>query len=181
MTDNEKDKKLLKDPKGDAIPLDKGDLKRGESIFESTWMRIHDEFDKMKNEDDVDIEDEKLNAKDFISKKKKDKSKKGKDQKLEDKISSSDIKDWFEHKLHPTSFMEYLKTIFKDKNGPDIKYSFGEFVERDQNIPFDINLNKFEDGDLAFVKMDEELKKRIDSYGNLMIDQYLKRVNYLFI
>ena len=42
-------------------------------------------------------------------------------------------------------------------------------------------LNKYEDGDLAFVKMDEELKKRIDSYGNLMIDQYLKRVNYLFI
>ena len=179
MTEADKDRKLLTENKSDNSPLNQADLKRGESVFASSWLRIHDEFDKMKNEDEgIELGEDKLDAKEYIGKKKKDKSKKGKDQKLEDKVSSADIKDWTEQKKHTTAFMEFLKTLFRERDGADIKYSFGEFLDRPQDIPKEIDLIRLEENDLSFVKMDENVKKNIETYGNHMVDNYLKRVNY---
>lgn len=178
MTDN---KKLLSENKPEGANLNKadGELYKSESVFASSWLRIQKEFKELKKEDDQQVPDEDLknDANEIIGKKKKDKSKKGKDVKLSDKVSSADIKDWFEHKRHIFSFMEYLKTIFKTIDGPEIQYSFGPYYKENQNIKKSgIDLLKIDENDIPSMKIDDNVKKEIETLGNQMVEHYIQKV-----
>ena len=148
-----------------------------ESIFESSWLRIQESFENLRK--DKSLEEEK-EVKDFLTKKKKkkEKNKKGKNIEFRDKLSSADIKDWKEQKLHIASFMEYLKTLFKEAKSEDLNYSFGNYLDIPNSISCDIGL--FEENDHKFHKMDITLKNNIDNYGNMMADYYIKKVKTSF-
>jgi hypothetical protein len=180
MTDN---KKLLSQQnKSEEAQLNKphGDIQKSESVFASSWLRIQKEFKELKQEEQPGVEEDlKNDAKEIIGKKKKDKSKKGKDVKLSDKVSSADIKDWFEHKRHIFSFMEYLKTIFKSNEGPEIQYSFGSYYKEPINIKkHGIDVLKIDENDLPTMKVDDNVKKEIETLGNQMVEHYIQKVIY---
>lgn len=152
--------------------------KRTDSMFESSWLRIQESFENMRKDETIDEEKE---VKDFLTKKKKkkDKNKKGKNIEFQDKLSSADIKDWKEQKLHIASFMEYLKTLFKEEKSEDLIYSFGNHLEIPNSISCDIS--HLEENDHKFQKMDITLKNNIDNYGNIMADYYIKKVRNSFL
>jgi hypothetical protein len=179
ITDNNK---LLTDTNNKEM-MNPADIKRSESVFASTWMKMHHDFENMKKEDEEQNTDDKLKteAKEYIGKKKKDKSKSGKQEKLEDKVTSADIKRWLEHKRDAASFMEFLKTLYPDKSGEDIKYSFGELVSRPESIPKDLDILGLMEGDLVNLKCEESVKNAIETYGNQMVETYIKKVNFYLI
>ena len=157
------------------------DIHRSQSIFRSTWLKIHDEFEQMKKEDNEPGADDGLrtDAINLLGTKPKDKSKKGKVVKFEDKVAGANIKDWSEQKKHTTSFMEWLKTFF-NPNGKEIRYTYGDLLNRPDYIPRDLDLSRFEEDDLGLAKMDENLRKNIELYGNQMVAQYLHNVKLNF-
>lgn len=140
------------------------------SIFETSWLKIQESFENLHKDESEDDE-----IKDFVKKKnKKSKNKKGKENDFRDKIASADIKDWKEQRLHMTSFMEYLKSLFRDQKSDDIYYTFGQHLEIPEEIS--IGIAHFEENDVKFQKMDETLKASIETYGNQMAEYYIKRV-----
>ena len=175
-----------------------------QSIFESSWLQLQESFERLKkNEYFNDLEEgeeSKQFSKKFISVnaneskisktvKRKDNNeskltniksrksnwtKKSKKVENQNKVASADIKEWKEHKLHITSFMEHLKSLFVNKENDDISYSFGDYLSKPEDIRCDIT--NLEENDINFSKMNETLKSKIDSYGNQMADYYLKRV-----
>ena len=179
MNDN---KKLLSENNTQENQMNRvgGDIQKSESVFASSWMRIQKEFQDLKKDENNEIGNEndlKEDAQEIIGKKKKDKSKKGKDLKLSDKISSADIKDWIEHKRHIFAFMEHLKTLFNQKDGKDIKHTFGQYY-KDPNLPQLDKLRQMDEDALATMELDENVKSEVENLGQKMAQTYVENVYY---
>jgi hypothetical protein len=103
------------------------------------------------------------------------KNKKGKSKNLQDKINSADTKSWKEQKLHPISFVEYLKSQFESTDNKDIKYSFGPHVNKPNEFT-GINTAGFLEDDPGLRGL--ENKEIIEKYGTEAMDYYLNNVKY---
>ena len=152
------------------------DIKRTESIFASSWLNIQNEFTKMKNEgDDPKLIADDLNAEAAnLQSKAKDKNTKGKHEKFEDKISAADIKDWKEHKLDIIAFMELMKTLYISPE--EARYTFENTYDKPSHLPETKKYSGLEENDIEYKSMDPKYKLALDTYGNAMMDMYLKNV-----